>query len=102
MTNIRIEKDAEGIVTIIWDMPGRSMNVISQASDREFKAACEAAIADKTVKGVVITSAKPAFIAGADLSMMEGALLGFACARYCGYPILTFTAYVFKQFLWHF
>ncbi len=76
MTNITSTTDADGIATITWDMPGRSMNVISADSDREFKAACLAAIADKAVKGVVITSAKPAFIAGADLSMMEGISAG--------------------------
>ena len=32
MTNIRIDKDADGIVTLTWDMPGRSMNVLSQES----------------------------------------------------------------------
>ena len=76
MTNITASTDADGITTITWDMPGRSMNVISADSDREFRAACLAAIADKAVKGVVITSAKPAFIAGADLSMMEGISAG--------------------------
>jgi 3-hydroxyacyl-CoA dehydrogenase / enoyl-CoA hydratase / 3-hydroxybutyryl-CoA epimerase len=76
MTNITSTTDADGIATVTWDMPGRSMNVISADSDREFKAACLAAIADKAVKGVVITSAKPAFIAGADLSMMEGISAG--------------------------
>ena len=75
-TNITTSTGADGITTITWDMPGRSMNVISQASDAEFKAACRTAIADPKVKGVVITSAKPAFIAGADLSMMEGISAG--------------------------
>jgi 3-hydroxyacyl-CoA dehydrogenase / enoyl-CoA hydratase / 3-hydroxybutyryl-CoA epimerase len=70
MTNIRVEKDADGIVTLTWDMPGRSMNVLSEASIAEYTAAADAAIADPTVKGVVVTSAKPAFIAGADLDML--------------------------------
>ncbi len=76
MTNVTSATDADGIAVITWDMPGRSMNVISADNDREFKTACLAAIADKTVKGVVITSAKAAFIAGADLSMMEGISAG--------------------------
>ena len=75
-SNITTATDADGIATITWDMPGRSMNVISQASDAEFKAACRAAIADTSVKGVIITSAKPAFIAGADLEMMESISAG--------------------------
>ncbi|KAB2919784.1 MAG: 3-hydroxyacyl-CoA dehydrogenase [Hyphomicrobiaceae bacterium] len=71
MTNIRAEKDAEGIVTLTWDMPGRSMNVLSEDSISEYTAAAEKAIADPSVKGVVVTSGKPAFIAGADLSMLQ-------------------------------
>ncbi len=50
MSNITSTKDSDGIVTLTWDMPGRSMNVISQASDSEFKAACLAAIADPLSK----------------------------------------------------
>jgi 3-hydroxyacyl-CoA dehydrogenase / enoyl-CoA hydratase / 3-hydroxybutyryl-CoA epimerase len=71
MTNIRVEKDADGIVTLTWDMPGRSMNVLSEDSISEYVVAADAAIADSTVKGVVVTSAKPAFVAGADLSMLQ-------------------------------
>ncbi len=71
MTNIRKDTDADGILTLTWDMPGRSMNVLSADSLAEYTAAVDAAIADKAIKGVVVTSGKPAFIAGADLSMME-------------------------------
>ena len=71
MTNIRVDTDADGIVTLTWDMPGRSMNVLSEDSISEYVAAAEKAIADPAVKGVVVTSAKPAFIAGADLSMLQ-------------------------------
>ena len=78
MTNIRIDKDADGIVTLTWDMPGRSMNVLAADSIAEYAKAAEAAMADATVKGVVVTSGKPAFIAGADLSMMESQSAGGA------------------------
>jgi 3-hydroxyacyl-CoA dehydrogenase/enoyl-CoA hydratase/3-hydroxybutyryl-CoA epimerase len=71
MTNIRVDTDADGIVTLTWDMPGRSMNVLSEDSINEYVAAADKAIADPSVKGVVVTSAKPAFIAGADLSMLQ-------------------------------
>jgi 3-hydroxyacyl-CoA dehydrogenase/enoyl-CoA hydratase/3-hydroxybutyryl-CoA epimerase len=71
MTNIRVDKDADGIVTLTWDMPGRSMNVLSEDSIAEYIAAAEAAIADPSVKGAVVASGKPAFIAGADLSMLQ-------------------------------
>lgn len=71
MTNIRVEKDADGIVTLTWDMPGRSMNVLSEGSIAEYSKAALEAIADPSVKGVVVTSGKAAFIAGADLAMLE-------------------------------
>jgi 3-hydroxyacyl-CoA dehydrogenase/enoyl-CoA hydratase/3-hydroxybutyryl-CoA epimerase len=74
--NIRTETDADGIVTLTWDMPDRSMNVLSAASIADFAAAADQAIADPAVKGVVVTSAKPAFIAGADLSMLESQTAG--------------------------
>ena len=42
MTNITTTTDADGICTIVWDMPDRSMNVISADSGREFNAAAQA------------------------------------------------------------
>ena len=41
MTNIRVETDADGIVTLTWDMPGRSMNVLSEDSIGEYVAAAD-------------------------------------------------------------
>jgi 3-hydroxyacyl-CoA dehydrogenase / enoyl-CoA hydratase / 3-hydroxybutyryl-CoA epimerase len=76
--NIRSETDADGIATLIWDMPDRSMNVLSAGSIADFAAAVETALGDTAVRGVVVTSAKPAFIAGADLSMMEAQTGGAA------------------------
>jgi 3-hydroxyacyl-CoA dehydrogenase/enoyl-CoA hydratase/3-hydroxybutyryl-CoA epimerase len=76
MTNIGTDKDSDGIVTITWDMPGRSMNVLSADSIKDYADAVAAAVKDTAVKGVVVTSGKPAFIAGADLSMMEGITSG--------------------------
>jgi 3-hydroxyacyl-CoA dehydrogenase/enoyl-CoA hydratase/3-hydroxybutyryl-CoA epimerase len=52
------------------------MNVLSEASMRDFAEAVEKVIADPNVKGAVLTSGKPAFMAGADLSMMEGQASG--------------------------
>ncbi len=76
MQNIRTETDSDGIVTLTWDMPDRSMNVLSGSSIADFAAAVDAAIADPAVKGVVVTSGKKDFIAGADLSMLEGQSAG--------------------------
>ncbi|MFO1186026.1 MAG: 3-hydroxyacyl-CoA dehydrogenase NAD-binding domain-containing protein [Alphaproteobacteria bacterium] len=73
MENFKWEKDADGIVTITWDMPGRSMNVLSVSAIREIGQWVDGVTKDAGVKGVVLTSGRPtAFGAGADLSEMEG------------------------------
>jgi len=71
MTNLTLEHSADGIAVITWDMPGRSMNVMNDASLGEFAAAVEQALSEPETQGVVITSGKPAFIAGADLEWLE-------------------------------
>src|SRR5262245_28415344 len=76
MANLTWARDADGIAIITWDMPGRSMNVMNDASLGEFAAVVDQALADPETKGVVITSGKPAFIAGADLDWLEELLAG--------------------------
>jgi 3-hydroxyacyl-CoA dehydrogenase/enoyl-CoA hydratase/3-hydroxybutyryl-CoA epimerase len=70
--NFKLETDADGIALVTWDIPGRSMNVLDQTSVDELEAIVKQTTADAAVKGVVITSSKEAFCAGADLSMLEG------------------------------
>ncbi|MGY4304293.1 3-hydroxyacyl-CoA dehydrogenase/enoyl-CoA hydratase/3-hydroxybutyryl-CoA epimerase [Bradyrhizobium sp. USDA 4369] len=70
--NFKLETDADGIALITWDIPGRSMNVLDETSTNELEALVKETTADAAIKGVVITSAKEAFCAGADLSMLEG------------------------------
>jgi len=76
MTNLTLARGEDGIAVITWDMPGRSMNVMNDASLGEFAAAVDQALSDPETKGVVITSGKPAFIAGADLDWLEAMLAG--------------------------
>jgi len=68
--NIDYTVSGDGIAIITWDMPGRSMNVLSEASISEYAEAARKAIADDKVKGVIVTSGKRDFIAGADLDML--------------------------------
>ncbi len=68
---IDYQLDGDGIATITWNMADRSMNVLNEASIAAFADAVGKAIADAAVKGVIITSAKQDFIAGADLSMLQ-------------------------------
>ncbi|MGE5367498.1 MAG: 3-hydroxyacyl-CoA dehydrogenase NAD-binding domain-containing protein [Betaproteobacteria bacterium] len=77
-TNFEIENDGDGIVVVTWDSPGRSMNVIDAKVMDELSAIIEQTTADAAVKGVVITSGKDAFCAGADLTMLEGLSRAFA------------------------
>ncbi len=70
--NFKVETDADGIALVTWDIPGRSMNVLDETSTNELDAIVKETTSDAAVKGVVITSAKEAFCAGADLSMLEG------------------------------
>src|SRR5688572_24845989 len=69
---INYNVDSDGIATITWDMPGRTMNVLNEASVTAYAGAIEEAIKDDKVKGIILTSAKADFIAGADLEMILG------------------------------
>src|SRR6201987_4166576 len=70
--NFKLETDADGIALVTWDISGRSMNVLDETSITELEAIVKQTTEDAAIKGVVITSAKEAFCAGADLSMLEG------------------------------
>ncbi|QJE72139.1 3-hydroxyacyl-CoA dehydrogenase [Aerophototrophica crusticola] len=71
MTCITTAVDGDGICILTIDQPGRSMNVIDGAFAREFAGAIAQAAGDAAVKGILITSGKPAFLAGADLMELE-------------------------------
>ncbi len=71
MTNFKLEIDSDGIATVTWDMPGRSMNVWNEDAIGEFAAVVERLHTDDTIKGMVITSGKETFCAGADLTLLS-------------------------------
>jgi 3-hydroxyacyl-CoA dehydrogenase / enoyl-CoA hydratase / 3-hydroxybutyryl-CoA epimerase len=77
-TNFAVEIDGDGIAVVTWDEPGRSMNVINSTVMDELSTIVEQTTADAAVKGVVITSGKDAFCAGADLTTLEGLSRTFA------------------------
>jgi 3-hydroxyacyl-CoA dehydrogenase/enoyl-CoA hydratase/3-hydroxybutyryl-CoA epimerase len=64
--------DAEGIATLEWDYPGKSQNILNHASLTTFVEACRMALADTSVRGLLICSAKKDFIAGGDLAELAG------------------------------
>jgi len=67
MSSVKFEQDAGGIVTLTLDMPGRSMNVLNDELTGPFAEAIARIEGDASVKGVIITSGKPQFLAGADI-----------------------------------
>ena len=77
-TNFKLDTDSDGIALVTWDMPGKSMNVFDESVMAELDAIIDQTAADATVKGVVITSAKEFFCAGADINMLEGIALRYA------------------------
>jgi 3-hydroxyacyl-CoA dehydrogenase/enoyl-CoA hydratase/3-hydroxybutyryl-CoA epimerase len=79
-TNFKLDIDGDGIALLIWDVPDRSMNVITLPGIEELSAIVEKLAADAAVKGVVITSAKDTFCAGADLTLLES--LGRTFAKF--------------------
>src|SRR5208337_3119554 len=82
MTTERIMTDSisyatgsDGIATLTIDQPGKSMNVIGPEFVSELEAAIERAAGDASVKGIIVTSGKSSFVAGADLIAMEGLIV---------------------------
>jgi 3-hydroxyacyl-CoA dehydrogenase / enoyl-CoA hydratase / 3-hydroxybutyryl-CoA epimerase len=78
-TNFRFDVDGDGIALATWDMPGRSMNVITPEVVQELSAIVDTVTTDAAIKGCVVTSGKEAFSGGADLTMLQG--LGAEYAR---------------------
>ncbi len=72
LTNFRFETDADGVALITWDMPGRSMNVLTPEVIEELNALVDKVAADTAIKGAVVTSGKEGFSGGADLTMLQG------------------------------
>jgi 3-hydroxyacyl-CoA dehydrogenase/enoyl-CoA hydratase/3-hydroxybutyryl-CoA epimerase len=73
LKQFRIEMSGNGVLHLIFDMPGRSMNVFSNAAIDEIGLFADW-LKQSGVAGVVISSGKPsAFCAGADLAELETA-----------------------------
>src|SRR5260370_10622601 len=70
---INYNVDSDGIATITWDMPNRTMNVLNEGSITAYAGALDQALKDDKVKGIIVASGKADFIAGADLEMLLNA-----------------------------
>jgi 3-hydroxyacyl-CoA dehydrogenase / enoyl-CoA hydratase / 3-hydroxybutyryl-CoA epimerase len=67
MVNYRIEKN---VAILSWNVANQPMNVLNDESTLAFEAALQKAYADTKAKGIIITSERPEFVAGADLKMI--------------------------------
>ena len=73
LTQFRFETDSDGIATLTWDMPGKSMNVFTDVTMAELHQVIDHVASDAAIKGCVIVSGKrDSFSGGADIRMLEG------------------------------
>lgn len=70
---IRLERDADGIVTVTFDAPDQAVNIMSDAMRESLACVAEQIERDKEqVRGVILVSAKDTFFAGGDLRRIYG------------------------------
>ncbi|MBV8564461.1 MAG: enoyl-CoA hydratase/isomerase family protein [Methylobacteriaceae bacterium] len=79
LQDFRFDVDADDIGLATWDMPDRSMNLITAQFMRELEELIDRVAGDAAIKGCVITSGKDTFSGGADLTMLQA--LGAEFAR---------------------
>ncbi len=70
MTDFTLATDADGVATITWDVPNKSMNVMSEAGFAELNALIDRVLTDAAIKGAIITSGKKDFAGGMDLNVI--------------------------------
>src|ERR1019366_3531013 len=81
LKNFRFETGSDGIALLTWDMPGRSMNVITPEVIGELESVVDHVASEAGVNGCVVTSGKETFSGGADLSMPQSASAEYQEAR---------------------
>ncbi|MGR3484898.1 MAG: 3-hydroxyacyl-CoA dehydrogenase NAD-binding domain-containing protein [Paracoccaceae bacterium] len=71
MSDFTMTTGDDGVAIITWDVPGKSMNVLSLAGWGELDALIDEVLSDDAIKGAVITSGKPgSFAGGMDLNVI--------------------------------
>ncbi len=70
MRHLKLVKADDGFATLIMDNADESMNLVSDAFIADMMDATAQIAADDGIKGVILTSGKPAFMAGADLKQL--------------------------------
>ncbi|MEE2862286.1 MAG: 3-hydroxyacyl-CoA dehydrogenase NAD-binding domain-containing protein, partial [Pseudomonadota bacterium] len=72
MTDFTMQTGDDGVAVITWDVPGKSMNVLTMDGAQALNDLIDRALADEAVKGIVITSGKKDFAGGMDLKVIAG------------------------------
>jgi 3-hydroxyacyl-CoA dehydrogenase/enoyl-CoA hydratase/3-hydroxybutyryl-CoA epimerase len=70
MTDFTYEKHDDGVAVITWDVPEKSMNVLTREAFELVESYVDQALGDEAVKGIVITSGKETFAGGMDLNVL--------------------------------
>jgi 3-hydroxyacyl-CoA dehydrogenase/enoyl-CoA hydratase/3-hydroxybutyryl-CoA epimerase len=84
--NIRYAVDGDGIATLLIDVAGRPMNVLTPEFGSDLGECIDRIAKDAAIKGAVIASAKSSFMAGADIKDMVGAYdRGISAVEASGY-----------------
>jgi 3-hydroxyacyl-CoA dehydrogenase/enoyl-CoA hydratase/3-hydroxybutyryl-CoA epimerase len=84
MTDFTYAVDGDGVATIVWDVAGKSMNVMSTAAFALLSDLVDRGLADAEVKGIIITSGKKDFAGGMDLNVIAKMRAGGAQAIFDG------------------
>lgn len=69
---IKVSQQADGIAELQFDLTGESINKFNVAALDELSLALDAIAKTAGVRGMVLTSAKPVFIVGADITEFNG------------------------------
>ncbi|MES2302901.1 MAG: enoyl-CoA hydratase-related protein, partial [Pseudomonadota bacterium] len=70
MQNLKLETNADGFAILTLDAAGQTMNVVNDAFLADMEEVTAKIAGDDSIKGVILTSGKPAFMAGADLTQL--------------------------------
>lgn len=71
MSSIRYQRDEQGVVTLVLDAPGQSVNTMNASFRADFEATVTRLEAERdAIRGVILTSAKRSFFAGGDLQAL--------------------------------
>ncbi|ETD88419.1 3-hydroxyacyl-CoA dehydrogenase NAD-binding domain-containing protein [Rhodobacter capsulatus] len=84
MTDFTCDLGADGVAILTWDVPGKSMNVMSLEGFAQLSALVDGCLADPACKGIVLTSGKKDFAGGMDLNVIAKMREGGAEAIFAG------------------